>query len=84
MDMQKEREKVLYAVGELFDLVKEKQAEIDDLKQKLSKASAVPDGYVVVPKEPTDEIIAAMDGWDLYDFDLIIDCYKAMIEAAQE
>lgn len=40
MDMQKEREKVLYAVGSLFDLLKEKQAEIDDLKQKLSKASA--------------------------------------------
>lgn len=57
-----------------------------------AKASAVPDGYVLVPKEPTRKIREAMymaqhyhmsvinpDEWDAVD-----KSYKAMIEAVQE
>lgn len=57
-----------------------------------AKASAVPDGYCVVPKEPTEEIINAMHDSFLGAFiegkatggQSIEFAYKAMIEAAQE
>ena len=48
-----------------------------------AKASAVPDGFVVVPKEPTKEM--RVDGavaWCRNEG--VHDIYKAMIEAAQE
>ncbi|MHA3052492.1 hypothetical protein [Acinetobacter sp. ANC 4640] len=34
------------------------KAEIDELKAELEKAQAVPEGFVVVPKEPTEEILS--------------------------
>src|SRR5699024_829842 len=36
----------------------QKQAEIKSLKSELAKAQAVPEGFVLVPKEPTLEMIA--------------------------
>ena len=49
-----------------------------------AKAQTVPDGFVVVPEEPTKEMLIAAD-------DCVVDgkvtannIYKAMIEAAQE
>lgn len=57
-----------------------------------AKAQAVPEGFVVVPKEPTDEMWSS--GIDAYTDAMednkalpaasINDIYKAMIEAAQE
>ena len=50
-----------------------------------AKASAVPDGYVVVPKEPTWEMIDAGENACYGDDEEICKIsYKAMIEAAQE
>ena len=48
-----------------------------------AKASAVPDGYCVVPKEPTGAMHQA--GEDMVTFGCAYDdIYKAMIRAAQE
>ena len=47
---------------------------------KAAKASAVPDGFILVPKEPTYEMIENALGYDGH----IESIYKAMIEAAQE
>ena len=67
-----------------------KQSEIDELKAKLEVAQ-VPEGFVLVPKEPTEEIINAMHDSFLGAFiegkatggQSIEFAYKAMIEAAQ-
>ena len=59
-----------------------KQAEINELKAKL-EAAQVPEGFVLVPKEPTGKMISA--GYESKEHinNLIVN-YKAMIEAAQE
>lgn len=67
-----------------------KQSEIDELKAKL-EAAQVPEGFILVPKEPTEEIINAMHDSFLGAFiegkatggQSIEFAYKAMIEAAQ-
>ena len=67
-----------------------RQSEIDELKVKL-EAAQVPEGFVLVPKEPTEEIINAMHDSFLGAFiegkatggQSIEFAYKAMIEAAQ-
>ncbi|WP_180173097.1 hypothetical protein [Acinetobacter sp. YH12029] len=50
-----------------------------------AKAQAVPEGFVVVPKEPTKEMIHIGESTH-YGYDNIDSkhCYIAMIEAAQE
>lgn len=59
----------------------QKQAEINELKAKL-EAAQVPEGFVLVPKEPTGKMISA--GYESKEHinNLIVN-YKAMIEAAQ-
>ena len=49
-----------------------------------AKAQAVPDGFVVVPKEPTEKMIDA--GHDFCKNNIVTPSgfYKAMIEVAQE
>ena len=67
-----------------------RQAEINEMKAKL-EAAQVPEGFVLVPKEPTEEIINAMHDSFLGAFiegkatggQSIEFAYKAMIEAAQ-
>ncbi|MBB4835019.1 hypothetical protein [Acinetobacter schindleri] len=58
-----------------------------------AKAQAVPEGFVVVPKEPTDEMLFAASGRDIvaehYGGENIMwsevrETWKAMLEAAQE
>ena len=58
-----------------------RQAEINELKAKL-EAAQVPEGFVLVPKEPTGKMISA--GYESKEHinNLIVN-YKAMIEAAQ-
>ncbi|WP_180136562.1 hypothetical protein [Acinetobacter sp. YH12066] len=50
-----------------------------------AKAQAIPDGFVVVPKEPTKEMIHIGESTH-YGYDNIDSkhCYIAMIEAAQD
>ena len=56
-----------------------------------AKAQAIPEGFVVVPKEPTPKMIDAgmrgfcfpIDNGRFYNHDLIF-AYRAMIEAHQE
>ena len=57
---------------------------IDDFKQAnndLAKAAIRPDGYVLVPVEPTEKMIDVAD--DHLDSSIRY-LYKAMIQAAQE
>lgn len=49
-----------------------------------AKASAVPDGYVVVPKEPTEKMIDAGHTFCKTNIVTPTGFYKTMIEAAQE
>ena len=61
---------------------------IDGFKQAnndLAKAAIRPDGYVLVPVEPTEKMIDAW--WDTHvDGETLdeVEAYKAMIQAAQE
>ena len=61
---------------------------IDGFKQAnndLAKAAIRPDGYVLVPVEPTEKMIDAW--WDTHVDGETLDevkAYKAMIQAAQE
>ena len=48
-----------------------------------AKAQAIPDGYVLMPKEPTEEMIQA--GRDeRRDLGTVASTYKAMIEAQEQ
>ena len=66
-----------------LDCAKSKQAEINELKAKL-EAAQVPEGVVLVPKEPTEEMIDAADNCAINRKITANIIYKAMIEAAQE
>ena len=66
---------------------------IDDFKQAnndLAKAAIRPDGYVLVPVEPTEKMFKAGLGWRESDSELegeyrmVYEAYKAMIQATQE
>ena len=50
---------------------------------KAAWESRVPEGYVLVPVEPTEKMLSAVDGNDLMSWDSEA-IYKAMILAAQE
>ena len=56
----------------------------DGTKLFLASQLAIPEGYVLVPKEPSGAILNALyyKGCDLYDSQLTI-AYKTMIAAAQ-
>ena len=49
-----------------------------------AKASAVPDGYVVVPKEPTKAMLIAADNCEIDGKVTAHNIYKAMIEAQEQ
>lgn len=49
-----------------------------------AKAQAVPDGFVVVPKEPTKEMLITADNCEIDGKVAAHNIYKAMIAAAQE
>ncbi|NLN56930.1 MAG: hypothetical protein GX151_03030 [Gammaproteobacteria bacterium] len=50
--------------------------------RELAKAQAIPDGFVVVPKEPTQEMLIAADNCEIDGKVTAHNIYKAMIEAA--
>lgn len=102
MDMQKEREAFEAWISEVcphvkMDLNAKTECEYDSSSMSLAwyawqaaKASAVPEGYCIVPKEPSDTEIEAIRErhWSLRGCQLCkpdyLQLYKAMIEAAQE
>ena len=48
------------------------------------KAQAIPDGFVLVPVEPTDEIIEAMDQFDSnFGYADMRSAYKAIVKASR-
>lgn len=48
------------------------------------KAQAIPEGFVLVPVEPTDEIIEAMDQFDSnFGYADMRSAYKAIVKAAR-
>ena len=47
------------------------------------KAKAIPDGFVLVPKEPTDEMLIAADNCEIDWKVTAHNIYKAMIEAQE-
>ena len=49
-----------------------------------AKAQAIPNGFVVVPKEPTREMLIAADNCEIDSKVTAHNIYKAMIAAAQE
>lgn len=63
---------------------------IDDFKQAnndLAKAAIRPDGYVLVPVEPTEKMLKAGEELEYFEGGYGSTCdefYKAMIQAAQE
>lgn len=62
-----------------------RDAEINELKKansSLAEAAIVPEGYVLVPVEPTEAMLNA--GLDANVVPHPEDIYKAMIQAAQE
>ena len=62
-----------------------RDAEINELKKansSLAKAAIIPEGYVLVPVEPTEAMLNA--GLDANVVPHPEDIYKAMIQAAQE
>jgi hypothetical protein len=65
-----------------------RDAEINELKKansSLAKAAIIPEGYVLVPVEPTEKMIDAF--WNAVEVGneaKLIDVFTAMINAAQE
>ena len=94
MDIQKEREAFEAWFESNFESTKlhkfddgvywHERAQMSWEAWQAAKANAVPDGYVVVPKEPTEKMIDA--GHDFCKNNIVTPSgfYKAMIEAAQE
>ena len=100
MDIQKEREAFecefkqtdyYIAHGDLSTLMLcDDQYALDDVQVsfemwKAAKAQAVPEGFVLVPKEPTEEMIRMGDL--AFAYDECVDArkiYKAMIEAQEQ
>lgn len=91
MDIQKERKALLehwYENNLHFDDEDKFQKPAWDAWQA-AKAQAMPEGFVLVPREPTDEMIEAFsDGYmDSLSVDFkgaSRDGYKAMIEAQEQ
>lgn len=68
--------------------MEQREAEIKELKQAnndLANAAIRPDGYVLVPVEPTEKMVEAiMKRTNYYSSKAGVALYKAMIQASQE
>ena len=86
MDIQKEREafsRWVLTHPDNLDITSYEENIMFDAWQA-AKAQAIPEGFVVVPKEPTDEMIDA--GHDFCKNNIVTPSgfYKAMIEAQEQ
>lgn len=53
--------------------------------EREAKAQAVPEGFVLVPKEPTDEIIEAMNEFDYRnDYSDMDGAYRTIVETLEK
>ena len=90
---------LLAKIDAFFERVRAFDAQVNTLDEMLlnqgealaqAKAQAVPEGFVLVPKEPTDIEIESIKEkhWDMRGCQLCksdyIDLYKAMIEAQEQ
>ncbi|WP_335999624.1 hypothetical protein [Acinetobacter johnsonii] len=101
MDIQKEKKAIknLKAfLGDDWELSEEQKDELDDLTTRVLSlgkeiAQAVPEGFVLVPKEPTEEMLGA--AWEVspvgglstnrrtfHEKQTVV--YKAMVEEAEK
>ena len=73
-----------YTKDELLVICRQASMVIDQLRTDLAKAQAVPEGFVLVPKEPTEKMIDA--GHDFCKNNIVTPSgfYKAMIEAQEQ
>ena len=86
-------------VERMFSKIEQMETQVNTLDEMLlnqgealaqAKAQAVPEGFVLVPKEPTDIEIESIKEkhWDMRGCQLCksdyIDLYKAMIEAQEQ
>ncbi|MHC3032444.1 hypothetical protein [Acinetobacter nosocomialis] len=63
-----------------------KQKEIDKLKEELekAKAQAVPEGYVLLPRVPTEKMFQAYERYSVAPMSTLSKTgYKAMVEASE-
>ncbi|WPP92862.1 hypothetical protein SOI80_04355 [Acinetobacter pittii] len=97
-DLNKERELYMAAKARIekeeffcrdWDLWKAcaelKQAEINELRAELekAKAQAVPEGYVLLPRVPTEKMFQAYERYSVAPMSTLSKTgYKAMVEAA--
>ena len=97
MDIQKERESFEnwyirnMDINSDFEKISEQDSPYMDehvndswLTWQAAKAQAVPEGFVVVPKEPTREMLIAADNCEIDGKVTAHNIYKAMIAAVQE
>ena len=90
MDIEKIKELALangFKLKEQADRSMDLNAYVYDFANAIErevKAQAVPDGFVVVPKEPTNKMLDAgyEDSYDAKGFEIPL-IYKAMIEAQE-
>ena len=86
MDIEKEREAFSRWVlkhPDNLDITSYEENIMFDAWQA-AKASAVPDGYCVVPKEPTKAMLIAADNCEIDVKVTAHNIYKAMLAASQE
>lgn len=88
MDLQKEREVLQQLINEMGDVTN--TWSVDQMVThvwKQAKTQAVPEGYVLVPKEPTKdtliEIASVCIGDDFANLDEAKELYKAAIKAQE-
>ena len=69
--------------GELARWVIQLQTELDRERRKVGNSPVIPDGYVMVPKEPTQAMCAAFNDSD-YGRKSLRERYVAMLAAAPQ
>ncbi|HHW3963623.1 TPA: DUF551 domain-containing protein [Raoultella planticola] len=69
--------------GELARWVIQLQTDLDRERRKVGNSPVIPDGYVMVPKEPTQAMCAAFNDSD-YGRKSLRERYVAMLAAAQQ
>ena len=73
-------------LGNVTEALKRRIIELEQANSDLAKAAIVPDGMVLVPREPTETMVeACCNSMDRgFAFEYVANAYKAMINAARE
>jgi hypothetical protein len=70
------------SAGKLYEFAKEIDTVIEKCKAALSDAVTLPDGWVAVPVEPTDEMLNRAADFCDFSHETYRHIYKAMLQAA--